>query len=157
MYDMTFPVHGKAAFVVTPQSDRAIPRSEPIKPGPKIIELGAQVGDMHFHEYHRRVYVVKEICENYIKCVYQRASGDFSDENISAHNFKMNMRLIKKGNPEYWHSFLVRPQGKGKELQSKPVIVGILKEDERIKKIGAGRELSFHIEDIKEHYPWYKF
>lgn len=157
MYDFAFPVHGRAAFIVTPQSDRAIPRTEPIRPSPKIAELKLHVGDMYYHADRRRTYVVREIGEHGVRCVFQRTSGDFSEEDIGAFTFTTSMRLVEKGNPEYWHSYLLKPQGKGKDYQSKPMIAELFKADERIRKIGEGKHLAFHKEDIREHYPWYKF
>jgi hypothetical protein len=157
MYDFTFPVHGKAAFIVTPQSDRAIPRTEPIKPSQKIAELALSVGDMFFHVDRRRTYVIREIGEHGVRCVFQRSSGDFAEEEVGAFTLTTSMRLVEKGNPEYWHSYLLKPQGSGKTYRSKPTIVGLFMVDERIRKIGQGKHLAFHKEDIKEHYSWYKF
>lgn len=158
MYSFDFPVHGRrATAIVTPKEEQAILRSEPIKPSPKIKELGVAVGDMYFFEDRRRTIVVREINENAVKCVFQRTSGDFAEEDIGAFTFKAAMRLVKRADPEYWHSYLLRPQVKGKTYQSKPKIVELFKTDERIRKIGEGKHLAFHIEDIKEHYPWYKF
>jgi len=155
MYGFEFPVHGVAVDIVRPKDEQAIQRRELVI-HPKIAALDVTVGDVYWYENRRRHYVVQEILENAIRCVYVRKNGNIAEENLGAGEFSVNLRMKEKSDPRYLHSFLVKDQRKYRKGMDRKRVIDLFLSDERIRKLGSASLLKFCKEDIQEHYSWYR-